>query len=192
MQMVYTSFNFFKTPLSPYATGNYWYVVSSGLMMIGTSYLILSFLFLNSKGTSKRNVTIGSYILIVTGISTFMLTIFQTDIGPTVSITGHVHIVSAHLHFILLPLSVIWISTGLKDNSWKMYRRASLIFSFVLIGTGIVLVIKKQIGISDYSGMIQKGLIAIIVVWIIISAQVHLKRNRIYTKYTVCVTAINS
>jgi uncharacterized membrane protein SirB2 len=151
-------------------------------MMIGTSYFILSFLFLNSKGTSRRSITIGSYILIATGMSTYMLTIFPTDIGPTVSITGHIHIISAHLHFVLLPLSVIWICTGLKDRSWRVYRRFSLIFSFVLIGTGIALVVKKQIGISDYSGIIQKGLIAVIVVWIIISAQVHLKCSNIYSK----------
>jgi uncharacterized membrane protein SirB2 len=182
MQVVYGSFDFFATPLSPYATGNYWYVVSSGLMMIGTSYIILSFLFLSSKGVSKRTIAIGSYILMATGISTYMLTIFQTDIGPTVSITGHIHIISAHFHFILLPLSVIWLCTGLKDRSWRLYRNGSLIFSVVLIGTGIALVFKKHIGISDFSGMIQKALIAVIVVWIIISAQVHLKRNRIHSK----------
>ncbi len=179
MQIVYTSFDFFKTPLSPYATGNYWYVVSSGLMLIGTSYLILSFLFMNSAGVSKRATAIGSYILAATGLSTYLLTIFQTDIGPTVSITGHIHIISAHIHFMLLPLSVIWICAGLNDHSWRMYRTVSFIFSFVLIGIGIVLVLKKHIGISDYSGVIQKSLITFIVVWIIISARVHLNRSHI-------------
>lgn len=179
MQMVYRSFGFFTTPLSPYATGNYWFVVSSGLMLIGTSYLILSFLFLNSNGVSKRTITIGSYTLMATGISTYMLTIFQTDIGQTISITGRIHIISAHLHFILLPFSVIWICAGLKDHTWRVYRNGSLIFSLVLIGTGTALVFKKSIGISGYSGLIQKALISAIVVWIIISARVHLNRTRI-------------
>jgi uncharacterized membrane protein SirB2 len=177
MQMVYTSFDFFATPLSPYATGSFWYVVSSGLMMIGTSYIILSFLFFNIKGASKRSVTIGSYILVATGLSTFMLTIFQTDIGPAASVTGRIHIISAHLHFVLLPLSVIWICAGLKDQIWKKYRTVSFIFSFVLVGTGIALVLKRYIGISDYSGMIQKALIAVIVVWIIISARFVTKKS---------------
>ncbi len=169
----------FKTPLSFYATGNLWYVVSSGLLMIGTSYMLLAYLFIKNKYTGTMKTIIGSTILIIVGLCTYLLTIFQTDIGQTSSIRGHIHIVSAHLHFALLPFSIIFLSLSLTGQFWKIYRIYSLIFSSLLIAIGLALVMKDSLGISNYSGIIQKTLILFIVIWIMISAQANVQHEKV-------------
>jgi hypothetical protein len=115
----------------------------------------------------------GSYLLIVTSICTYFLTIFYTDIGYTTTIRGHVHLVSAHLHFIFLPLAIIVISLNLRGIFWKKYKMYSFCFAILLIIVGFALVFKRFLGIDQYSGMIQKIVIFTIIVWIILSAQVH-------------------
>jgi hypothetical protein len=179
MQIIYDSMDFFRTPLSFYATGNLWYIVSSGLLMIGTSYIFLAYLFMKSKHTEKIKVRIGAIILIIVGLCAFLLTIFQTDVGQTASITGHIHVVSAHLHFAFLPFSIIFLSLSLTAQSWRKYRIYSLIFSSMLITIGIALVLKDTLGISNYSGFIQKTLILSIVIWIMISAQALARQEKV-------------
>lgn len=95
MQFVYRSLDVYATPLSMYATGSLWYVVSSGLVMIATSYLILAYLFLQSSDSMTLRLRAGSMILIAVGVCTYVLTIFQTDIGKTVSLRGNIHVVAA-------------------------------------------------------------------------------------------------
>jgi hypothetical protein len=181
MQFVYASMNFLRTPLSFYATGDLWFVVSSGLMMIGVSYCILAFQYVKNNEGVKIRIRIGSSILFLTGICTFLLTIFQTDTGYAATMSGRIHVVAAHLHFILLPIAILCISFSLNGRQWKRYKVYSITFSYVLIGTGLALGFKEYLGISDYSGLIQKALIVSIVIWIIISAQIHL-RNSVVTE----------
>jgi uncharacterized membrane protein SirB2 len=181
MQMIYNSMDIFRTPLSPYATGDLWYIVSSGLMMIATSYMVLAYQFTKCTDTDQLRVRIGSIVLIAVGICTYSLTIFYTDIGHTVSLRGHIHIISAHLHFILLPVSIIFISSGLRGKFWKKYRIYSLLFSTLLIIAGVALTMKKTLGIYSYSGIIQKLLILTIVIWIAVSAQMHLRFQKRFT-----------
>lgn len=173
MQFVYSSMDFFSTPLSIYATGELWYVVTSGLMMIATCYFLLALLFLTDAKMRNRETTIGSVILLIVAECTFLLALFRTDIGETVSLRGHIHIIAAHLHFILLPVSVLFLSAGLKEKPWKTYRILSFIFSALLIAAGMTLGCKDLFGLQSYSGVIQKTLIMVIVCWIIYSAQCH-------------------
>jgi hypothetical protein len=173
MQFVYHSMDFLKTPLSPYATGEYWYVVSSGLLLIATSYFILAFLFTKTDQEKQTGIRTGSYLLIFTSICTYSLTIFYTDIGVTTTVRGHIHLISAHMHFIFLPLAIIVISLNLRGIFWNKYKMYSLCFAILLIITGFALVFKRFLGIDQYSGLIQKIVIFTIIVWIIVSAQVH-------------------
>lgn len=173
MQFVYDTMDFLKTPLSPYATGEFWYVVSSGLLLIGCCYFILACLFIKSEQENPAGIKAGSYLLIVTSICTFFLTIFYTDISPTSTVRGHIHVISAHLHFIFLPLAIIVISLNLRGTFWKKYKVYSFWFAILLIIVGLTLIFKRGLGIDQYSGMIQKIVIFAIIVWVILSAQVH-------------------
>jgi len=173
MQFIYNSMNFLRTPLSPYATGEFWYIISSGLLLIGTSYFILAYLFMKHEKDTSKGIKTGSFLLIITGVCTYSLTLFYTDIGPTTTIRGHIHLISAHLHFIFLPLAIIVISSNLKGIFWKKYKLYSLCFASLLIAVGLLLVFKRNLGLFPYSGIIQKTLIFAITIWIILSAQIH-------------------
>jgi hypothetical protein len=174
MQFVYSSMDVYATPLSMYATGSLWYVVSSGLMMIATSYLILGYLFLHSSDSVTLRLRIGSVTLIGVGVCTYVLTVFQTDIGATVSLRGHIHVIAAHLHFALLPIATVFISIGLNNRQWRTYRVFTLAFSGVLEVGVLLLLFKDNLGLTAYSGLTQKIVILTIVGWIVVTAQTHL------------------
>ena len=176
MQFVYNSKDFFKTPLSFYAIGDYGFIISSGLTLISINYLLL---FKNFISISESNVRLktGSYLLLLTGISLFFVSVFHTNIGSEITLRGKIHVIAAHTHFIILPVAAIFISTGLKRTFNKTYKKITLVFSSFCITVGIALGFDEILFIDSVSGMIQKILIIVILLWIIYSACIVAKVN---------------
>lgn len=167
---LYSSFNIFSTPLSIYATGKYWFLITSGLLSISVNYIIISFCLFKTPSPSTQ-LKMGSILLFSVGISTFFVATLQTDIGHSVTIHGKLHIVAAHIHFVLLPFSTLCIAAGIREASLKVYKQVTFTFGLLCIGTILALLFKKVLHIGGYSGIIQKSLIVVILFWILYSAQ---------------------
>jgi hypothetical protein len=178
MQFVYTQFDPFKAPLSFYATGPCWYVIASGLLCIAADYVLLSHLFIRTFGSNKI-VAAGSVILFFIGFNTFTLSIFQTDLGSASSLRGMIHVVSAHLHFAFIPIAAFLLGTGMPSGKLKGYKQTTIGFSIITFAGGVALVMKNAVPfIYDNSGLFQKILIAIIVLWIAYSGRLFWDRKR--------------
>jgi hypothetical protein len=169
VQFLYSSLNVFSTPLSIYATGKYWFFITSGLLSTSVNYLILS-LWLLKTDLSSRQLKIGSILLLSVGISTFFVATLQTDIGHTVSIHGKLHVIAAHIHFILLPFATFFIAAGIRDTTLVVYKKVTIAFGLFCTGTVLTLLLIKIVHISGYSGIIQKLLIMGILFWILYTA----------------------
>jgi hypothetical protein len=170
VQFLYSSLNVFATPLSIYATGKYWFFITSGLLSTSVNYLILSFCLLKTDPSSKQ-LKIGSILLLSVGISTFFVATLQTDIGHTVSLHGKLHVIAAHIHFVLLPFAAFFIAAGIRDINLVVYKKVTLVFGIFCTGSVITLLLIKAVHISGYSGIIQKSLITGILLWILYSAK---------------------
>lgn len=170
IHFAYNSLNIFSTPLSIYATGRYWFIITSGLLFISANYLIISSSLLQTVAQSIP-LRIGSILLISVGISTFFVAILQTDIGHPVSVHGKLHIIAAHIHFAVLPISAIFISVGIRETCLRFYKRITFAFGLVCEGSVLTLLYMKIIDFDGYSGIVQKSLIMVILFWIIYSAQ---------------------
>jgi len=170
VHFLYSSLNLFSTPLSIYATGKYWFLITSGLLSISVSYLIISFCLLKTDSPSIQ-LKIGSILLLSVGISTFFVATLQTDIGHTVTIHGRLHIVAAHIHFVLLPFSALFIAAGVRDTKLKVYKQVTFAFGLFCLGTILTLLFRNVLHVGGYSGIIQKSLIVVILFWILYSAQ---------------------
>lgn len=170
VHFLYSSFNVFSTPLSIYATGKYWFMITSGLLSISINYLIISFCYLKTDSPSNQ-LKIGSILLLSVGISTFFVAVLQTDIGHTVTLHGRLHVIAAHIHFILLPFAMFFIAAGIRETSLNVYKKVTFVFGLFCTGTVLTLLLIKVVHISGYSGIIQKSLIMGILFWIVYSAQ---------------------
>jgi hypothetical protein len=171
MQFIYSSFNFFKTPLSDYGTGKYGLIICSGLVLIGINYLLL-FNGFKKVQASGRCLALGNYLLFIVGISVFFIACFQTDIGHVVSLRGRIHVIATHTYFIILPFSAGFLLLGLRNYKDRFYKIGTLIFCVVCFIAAPVLGFDDVFHTADFSGLIQKSLILLILVWIISTAHV--------------------
>lgn len=169
IHFIYKSKDLLATPLSEYGTGKYGLIICSGLVLIGINYLLLSFslLIISNRSISLK---IGSSLLLLVGISTLILAVFQTDVGTVYSLRGKVHLTAAYAHFIILPYAAICISLGLLKDENKYYKLITLLFGIICIITGTALSLKDYLKIGPIFGIVQKLLIIIILFWIIYSA----------------------
>ena len=170
VHFLYSSLNVFSTPLSIYAIGEYWFLITSGLLFTSVNYMLISFWLLKTDLPSVQ-LKIGSILLQTVGISTFLVAVLQTDIEHTVTIHGKLHVVAAHIHFVLLPFSALFIAAGIRENSLRIYKQVTFAFGLLCIATILTLLFRKVLHIGGYSGIIQKSLIVVILFWILYSAQ---------------------
>ncbi len=170
VHFLYSSLNVFWTPLSIYAVGDYWFLITSGLIFTSVNYMLISFWLLKTDSPSMQLKT-GCILLQITGIFTFFVAILPTDIGHTVTLHGRLHVIAAHLHFVLLPFSTLFIAAGIRNSSLKVYKQVTFAFGLLCLGTILILLFRKVLHVGGYSGIIQKSLIVVILFWIIYSAQ---------------------
>jgi hypothetical protein len=170
MQFIYSSFDFYMTPLSVYGTGKYGLIICSGLILIGINYLLL---FHGFHGFIDSNSWLksGTYLLFIVGASVFFIACFQTDIGRATSLRGHIHVIAAHIHFIVLPYSSLLILIGIRKKQGRFYKIFTLLFSIVCFVAVTALGFKDFFHSQAYDGLIQKSLIMVILIWIIFSGQ---------------------
>lgn len=173
MQAVYSSLDILEAPLSMYAIGPWGFVLSSGLVTIGISYGILSYLFFTGTPVNNRWIRAGALLLSVIGVCVVLVAVFPTDTDGVTTLTGRLHIIAAHGHFLLLPPATLLIAAGLEDTQWRAYRAVTARFSVVLIVTGVILVLDDLLGLDPYAGAVQKSLIVVVVLWIVFSARYH-------------------
>lgn len=173
MQAVYSSLDILEAPLSMYAIGPWGFVLSSGLVTIGISYGILSYLFFTGTPVNNRRIRTGALLLSVIGVCVVLVAVFPTDTEGVATLTGRLHVIAAHGHFLLLPPATLFLVAGLEDTRWRTFRSVTAWFSVVLIGTGVVLVFDDLLGLDPYAGLVQKSLIVVVVMWIVFSARYH-------------------
>lgn len=173
VHLVYPNFDPLSTPLSLYATGPYWIIITSGLVLIGTNYLLL---FFQSGRPFQNNIplTLGRASLIIAAVSTYGVALFPTDLGSVATITGKIHLIAAHTHFAAIPCCALLFYAGLQNDTFVAYRKILLGFFITVLGAGLSLILKNSllISIKPLSGLLQKLLIIEILLWIIISAVV--------------------
>lgn len=166
--------NLFTATLSEYAIGEYWYIVSSGLILIAINYTLLSFKFSEIEIFNNKLARIGSCTLIFVSLNTFLLTIFQTG---QANFQGRIHVVAAHLHFIFLPISACLLTITIKNRAYLIYKYITLVFSLILVLVGLGLSFKAYFGIGEFSGLVQKSLIFLILFWIIFTSSFLNRRS---------------
>ncbi len=163
MQAMHSSLDILEAPLSMYAIGPWGFVLSSGLVTIGISYGILSYLFFTGTPVNNRRIRTGALLLSVIGVCVVLVAVFPTDTEGAAMLTGRLHVIAAHGHFLLLPPATLFLVAGLEDTRWRTFRSVTAWFSLVLIGTGVVLVFDDSPGLDPYAGAVQKSLIVVVV-----------------------------
>jgi len=168
VHLIYSDRTFNTNPLSIYALGPYWYLITSGFIFCAINYALLAGLFWSVGARECRRFRWGVFALLFLSFDTLIIAAFPADFGPVVSVRGWIHEVAAYLHFTVLPVACLGLSCGLRHPTFARHNRIAAAFALLLVAIGLAIVWDTWLRTDDhYYGVLQKTLIFVIQLWVL-------------------------
>ncbi len=150
---------------APYAV----FMNTFGFMLVGLLLILFTIGFHDGIKKTAKIDAIGPALMLVSGISLFLLGIFTCDTGcANFSIMGNIHSYFARLSAASMILATILIAPRIKrDNHWSRYWKFSVL-------TGVVSLLFSALFIftvfSAWAGFVQRITVLMPLMWVEVMA----------------------
>ncbi len=150
--------------ISEYAVGQFGFVMSTALVVLGIGTVSLAVIMYTTMTTSWL-VCIGAAILFLSGLSTILIGLFRTDVdGQPATVAGAIHGRAAFIAILFEAVSVLILTAAFfRDGRWRSFRPVSLVFSVAVVISGVLLPVLPR-------GTGERLLVYTLVLWLFLAA----------------------
>ncbi|ANW95794.1 hypothetical protein AXE80_05640 [Wenyingzhuangia fucanilytica] len=156
LHFINTSVNPIWQPISEYALGNTGWLMQIVFFLLGISFLTLGLYLI--KYLPKIGSKIGGVLLVIASLGNFLAGIFNTDPVDTLpeymTMSGQIHNAAAGLLGFMILATVFITYQFRKQEQLKPFRKNMFVFTIILWGLEVALIIVMGVYLSETDGMI--------------------------------------
>ncbi|WP_147676745.1 DUF998 domain-containing protein [Algibacter pacificus] len=156
LHFINTSVNPIWQPISEYALGNTGWLMQIVFFLLGISFLTLGLYLI--KYLPKIGSKIGGVLLVIASLGNFLAGIFNTDPVDTLpkymTMSGQIHNAAAGLLGFMILATVFITYQFRKQEKLKPFRKNMFVFTIILWGLEVALIIVMGVYLSETNGMI--------------------------------------
>lgn len=156
LHFINTSVNPIWQPISEYALGNTGWLMQIVFFLLGISFLTLGLYLI--KYLPKIGSKIGGVLLVIASLGNFLAGIFNTDPVDTLpeymTMSGQIHNAAAGLLGFMILATVFITYQFRKQEQLKPFRKNMFVFTIILWGLEVALIIVMGVYLSETNGMI--------------------------------------
>ncbi|ALJ04091.1 hypothetical protein APS56_02495 [Pseudalgibacter alginicilyticus] len=156
LHLINTSMSPIWQPISEYALGNTGWLMQIVFFLLGISFLTLGLYLI--KYLPKIGSKIGGVLLVIASLGNFLAGIFNTDPVDTLpeymTMSGQIHNAAAGLLGFMILATVFITYQFRKQEQLKPFRKNMFVFTIILWGLEVALIIAMGVYLSETNGMI--------------------------------------
>jgi hypothetical protein len=177
MHFIRPDYNPIRLPTTFYAVGRYGILMTAAFLSMSVATWAL-FTGLRSGVPKSAQSRVGLVLLGIWGVGALIVTIFPTDLeGVPTTVAGTIHRINGALSFLSVGLGVTLISWNFRrDDGWRSLHPLAFVLGLIVLAGFVAVPLTFVTGVP-IGGLVQRIVLATIVIWFVLVAQRLLSRE---------------